>query len=158
MSSTTFSIAQRIELLEKQVALLLAGETKTADTPVEKKSKTTRTRTKTADSHVEEKPKTGRTSGYLLYSAYMRDSVKTKLTTDGAKLKNIDIMTELGAMWKALSEDERTFWNAKARASSEQVVEEATSSSSTKVSNLGRGHKTKHIKKSHRKRTRARRH
>jgi hypothetical protein len=116
MSSTTnTNIVQRLDLLEKQVALLLK-----ADAPVEavpdtkKKVKAAKKEVVVSD---EEKPKKKRTSGYLVYSAHMRDSVKTKLTSDGAKLKNQDIMTELGAMWKALSEDERTEWNDKAKGS-----------------------------------------
>ena len=120
MSSTT--ITQRVELLEKQVALLLK-----ADVPVEAvpdaKEKPTK-KAKVAKKEViaeEEKPKKKRTSGYLVYSAYMRDSVKTKLTSDGTKLKNQDIMTELGAMWKALSEEERTKWNDKAKGSDDET-------------------------------------
>ena len=115
MSSTTnANIVQRLELLEKQVALLLK-----ADVPVEappdlkKKAKVV----KKDVSSDEEKPKKKRTSGYLLYSADMREAVKTKLSADGAKLKNQDIMTELGAMWKALSDEEKAPWNEKAKGS-----------------------------------------
>ena len=86
-----------------------------------------------------DKPTKKRTSGYLLYSSENREAVKTKLTADGTKLKNQDIMTELGAMWLALSDEERAEWNAKA-----------------KQTNLGRGRKTKHIKKQNIKGTRAR--
>ena len=120
MSST--NIAQRVELLEKQVALLLK-----ADVPFEAvsdaKEKPTK-KAKVVKKEViaeEEKPKKKRTSGYLLYSADTREAVKTKLTTDGAKLKNQDIMTELGAMWKALSEEERTKWNDKAKGSDDET-------------------------------------
>ena len=120
MSST--NIAQRVELLEKQVALLMK-----ADVPVEAvpdaKEKPAK-KAKVAKKEViaeEEKPKKKRTSGYLLYSADTREAVKTKLTTDGAKLKNQDIMTELGAMWKALSEQERTKWNDKAKGSDDET-------------------------------------
>jgi hypothetical protein len=120
MSST--NINQRIELLEKQVALLMK-----ADVPVEAvpdaKEKPTK-KAKVVKKEViaeEEKPKKKRTSGYLLYSADTREAVKTKLTTDGAKLKNQDIMTELGAMWKALSEEERTKWNEKAKGSDDET-------------------------------------
>jgi hypothetical protein len=120
MSSTT--ITQRVELLEKQVALLLK-----ADVPVEAvsdaKEKPAK-KAKVAKKEViaeEEKPKKKRTSGYLLYSADTREAVKTKLTTGGAKLKNQDIMTELGAMWKALSEEERTKWNDKAKGSDDET-------------------------------------
>jgi len=120
MSSTT--ITQRVELLEKQVALLLK-----AGVPVEAvsdaKEKPAK-KAKVAKKEViaeEEKPKKKRTSGYLLYSADTREAVKTKLTTDGAKLKNQDIMTELGAMWKALSEEDRTKWNDKAKGSDDET-------------------------------------
>jgi hypothetical protein len=120
MSST--NINQRVELLEKQVALLMK-----ADVPVEAvpdaKEKPAK-KAKVAKKEViaeEEKPKKKRTSGYLLYSADTREVVKTKLTTDGAKLKNQDIMTELGAMWKALSEEERTKWNDKAKGSDDET-------------------------------------
>ena len=123
MSSTiNANIVQRVELLEKQVALLLK-----ADVPVEAvpdaKEKPTK-KAKVAKKEViaeEEKPKKKRTSGYLLYSADTREAVKTKLTTGGAKLKNQDIMTELGAMWKALSEEERTKWNDKAKGSDDET-------------------------------------
>ena len=112
MSSTT--INQRLDLLEKQVALLLKADAPIEAVPDTKKKVKAPKKEVVSD---EEKPKKKRTSGYLVYSAHMRDSVKTKLTSDGAKLKNQDIMTELGAMWKALSEDERTVWNDKAKGS-----------------------------------------
>jgi hypothetical protein len=122
MSSTT--ITQRLDILEKQVALLLK-----ADAPVEappdakeKPAKKAKAAKKEVSSD-EEKPKKKRTSGYLLYSADMRDAVKTKLTADGSKLKNQDIMTELGAMWKALSDEEKAPWNEKAKAVDPEVSE-----------------------------------
>ena len=112
MSSTT--ITQRVELLEKQVALLLKADVPVEAVPdIKKKAKVTKKEVIAE----EEKPKKKRTSGYLLYSADTREAVKTKLTSDGAKLKNQDIMTELGAMWKALSDEERTKWNDKAKGS-----------------------------------------
>jgi hypothetical protein len=120
MSSTT--IAQRVELLEKQVALLLKADVPFEAVPDAKEKPTKKA--KVAKKEViaeEEKPKKKRTSGYLLYSADTREAVKTKLTTDGAKLKNQDIMTELGAMWKALSEEERTKWNDKAKGSDDET-------------------------------------
>ena len=123
MSSTTnAAIVQRVELLEKQVALLLKADVPVEAVPVakEKPAKKAKVVKKEVISE-EEKPKKKRTSGYLLYSADTREAVKTKLTTDGAKLKNQDIMTELGAMWKALSEEERTKWNDKAKGSDDET-------------------------------------
>jgi len=123
MSSTTnTNIVQRIELLEKQVALLLKADAPVEAVPVAKEKPIKKTKVVKKDViSDEEKPKKKRTSGYLLYSADTREAVKTKLTTDGAKLKNQDIMTELGAMWKALSEEERTKWNDKAKGSDDET-------------------------------------
>jgi hypothetical protein len=116
MSSTT--ITQRLELLEKQVALLLKADAPVEAAPVAKDKPVKKAKVVKKDvSSDEEKPKKKRTSGYLLYSADMREAVKTKLTADGAKLKNQDIMTELGAMWKALSDEEKAPWNEKAKGS-----------------------------------------
>jgi hypothetical protein len=120
MSST--NIVQRIELLEKQVALLMKSDVPVEAVPDAKEKPTKKAKVvKKEVIAEEEKPKKKRTSGYLLYSADTREAVKTKLTTDGAKLKNQDIMTELGAMWKALSEEDRTKWNDKAKGSDDET-------------------------------------
>tara|TARA_B100000787_G_scaffold167191_1_gene153537 strand:- start:64 stop:717 length:654 start_codon:yes stop_codon:yes gene_type:complete len=64
----------------------------------------------------EDKPK--RVSGYILFQKAMReDAVKTlndALEEDGSKIKQSDVMKELGRMWKALEDDERKEWNDKA--------------------------------------------
>ena len=112
MSSITTN--QRLELLEKQVALLLKADVPVVPVPdAKKKAKAVKKEVVSDD----EKPKKKRTSGYLLYSADKREAVKAKLTAGDAKLKNQDIMTELGAMWKALSDEDRAVWNDKAKGS-----------------------------------------
>jgi hypothetical protein len=122
MSSTT--ITQRLDILEKQVALLLKADAPVEAVPDAKEKPVKKAKAaKKEVSSDEEKPKKKRTSGYLLYSADMRDAVKTKLTADGSKLKNQDIMTELGAMWKALSDEEKAPWNEKAKAVDPEVSE-----------------------------------
>ena len=106
-------IVQRLELLEKQVALMAK-----ADVPVPEVTEKPVKKAKAVKKEVssdEEKPKKKRTSGYLLYSSENREAVKTKLTADGAKLKNQDIMPALGAMWQALSEEEKAVWNERAK-------------------------------------------
>ena len=115
-ATTNATIVQRLEIIEKQVALLLKADAPVVPLPVPDTKKKTKAVKKEVSSD-EEKPKKKRTSGYLLYSAEMREAVKTKLTADGAKLKNQDIMTELGAMWKALSDEEKAPWNDKAKGS-----------------------------------------
>ena len=113
-ATTNATIVQRLEIIEKQVALLMKADAPVVLVPdVKKKTKAVK---KEVPSD-EEKPKKKRTSGYLLYSADMREAVKSKLTADGATLKNQDIMTKLGAMWQALSDEEKAHWNDKAKGS-----------------------------------------
>jgi hypothetical protein len=127
MANTNADLIMRIEVLEKQVALLLkqepsnpvvlddVKETSGKKTKVPKVPKTPKT--PKDPSSDEEVPKKKRTSGYLVFSKAMRDDAiasVNKLAVDGVKFKNQDIMTELGKMWKALSEDDQKEWNAKA--------------------------------------------
>ena len=87
-------LAKRVELLEKQIALLLNTE---------------------AEPKKVKKPKVKRTSGYILFSNATRDEVKTKLAVGEEKAKNTEVMKELAIMWKALDDEERDEWNAKAQ-------------------------------------------
>ena len=121
MSSVT-TTNQRLDLLEKQVALLLKADAPVVHVPVPDAKKKAKAAKKEVSSD-EEKPKKKRTSGYLLYSSENREVVKTKLTADGAKLKNQDIMTELGAMWQALSDEEKAMWNDKAKVGEPELSE-----------------------------------
>ena len=91
-------LAKRVELLEKQIALLLNTE---------------------AEPKKVKKPKVKRISGYIVFSNATRDEVKTKLAIGEEKPKNTDVMKELAIMWKALTVAERYNWNNKA----EQVRE-----------------------------------
>jgi len=116
MTMTIELLAQRVAVLEKQMATLLAHQS----TPVKEKKQTKAKK----DSSDEDKPKTKRTSGYILFSQASRNEVKAKLTTDNEeKVKSTAIMQELGKMWKALSDEERGPWNEKANAIKEPVVD-----------------------------------
>lgn len=64
-----------------------------------------------------DKPKRGPT-GYLLYTKELRPEVKAEMEADladGQKLKPQDVVTALAARWKALDDDEKATWNAKAK-------------------------------------------
>ena len=64
--------------------------------------------------------KTKRTSGYLQHNTARRAEVKARLEAEGAeKIKATDVTKELAIIWKALSDDEREEWNAKAKAMKE---------------------------------------
>ena len=111
MSANTVQLlTQRVELLEKQLAVVLAkpDEAKEAKPKKEKKPKKD-------DSSDDEKPKKKRVSGYILFSNANRDDVKTKLTTGDEKPKNTDVMKGLASMWKDLTDEERGEWNTKAQ-------------------------------------------
>ena len=79
---------------------------------------------KKAAKSTEVKPKAKRgPTGYLLYTKQFRPEVKAELEAhpDNAelKIKPTDVMTALAARWKALSDDEKTYWNSKAKSEAE---------------------------------------
>ena len=106
-------VAQRVEVLEKQMAMLLAD--KNVDVSDDKPKKEKKAKKEKKDDSDDEKPKKKRISGYILYSNATRDEVKELLTVDGEKPKNPDVMRKLAEMWKALSEEEQGVWNTKAK-------------------------------------------
>jgi hypothetical protein len=116
---TNAQIVQRVELLEKQLALLLANHSNASEVVVEdkptKKTKVAKVAksAKKDSSSDDEKPKKKRTSGYIIFSKAMREDAIAKLSADGATYKNQDVMTELGAMWKALGDEEKEEWKSK---------------------------------------------
>ena len=106
------------------------SESETSDTesavPVEKPKKETKKaaaekpkkETKKAEKKAEDaeaKPK--KKNGYLVFSKEMRADVREALEAeleDGEKLKPQAIVQELAAQWKALSDEEKAEWTAKA--------------------------------------------
>jgi gluconate kinase len=86
----------------------------TAKEPVEKKA--------AGKKPVEKKTEKGETSkkrqsGYLLFGKEMRKDIKEALEAEleeGEKLKPQAVVTEIAAQWKALSDEEKEEWNAKA--------------------------------------------
>ena len=115
MSMTLELVAQRLEVLEKQMAMLLAD--KETDTKPNKEKKPKKTKKEDSD---DDKPKKKRISGYILYSNTTRDEVKEALSVDGEKPKNPDVMRELAKNWKALTTEEQALWNEKAKALKEE--------------------------------------
>ena len=77
-----------------------------------------------------DKPKAKRgPTGYLLYTKELRPEVKAEMEAelgDGEKLKPQDVVTALAARWKALGDEEKAEWNAKAKSpatSEDEAVE-----------------------------------
>ena len=125
MSTTTIAmLVDRIETLEKQMALLLK-DTKVPndDVKTKKEPKSKESKKKVKDetsSDDEDKPKKKRgPNGYILFSNANRDEVKEQLTTGDEKPKNTEVMKQLAVMWSELGVDEKADWTAKAKASND---------------------------------------
>lgn len=117
MTMTLELVTQRVEALEKQLALLMSNTTSDDSPPkTDKKEKKVKKDKKEKSSSDEDKPKVKRISGYIIYSQAMREEVKEELQKAAGeeKFKSTEIMKELGRLWKALDEDEREQWNTKA--------------------------------------------
>ena len=123
MSMTIEMLTNRVENLEKQLALILKQgnsevevkkskkEPKEPKEPKAKKEK--KSKTDSSDEEVEVKKKRG-TNGYILFSKSVREEVIAKLTVGDEKPKNTEIMKQQAAMWAEVDADEKAQWNAKA--------------------------------------------
>jgi len=114
MTMTLEMLAARVEILEKQMATI------SLDTASKDKKDKKDKKEKPAD----DKPKKKRTSGYIIFSKAHRDEVKSKLAEADDKPKNTDIMVELAKLWKALTDEDRETWNAKAKEIKEAETED----------------------------------
>ena len=101
------NVTRRIELLEKQVALLLQAKQHGINNLDILPNKNVATYV------LPTKPKRPPT-GYVLFCNAMRDDAKSKLSSEGLPFTPQLVMTELAAMWKSLSHDELLVWNSNA--------------------------------------------
>ena len=109
-------LGERVATLEKQMAQLLSK----SDPEPKKEKKEKKSKKETSDD--EDKPKKKRVSGYILFQKAMRedvvhrlkDALDESLAFRTLLVKQSDVMSELGKMWKALDDDEREEWNNKA--------------------------------------------
>lgn len=115
MSMTLELIAQRVEILEKQMAALMADKTTDPTKPTKKSTKQNKDKKSDTD---DQPPKKTRVSGYILFGKAERDNVKAELEAAAdpdTKIKSTDVMKRLGELWNALDEPTREEWNAKAK-------------------------------------------
>ena len=86
------------------------------DQEVVSKKKTKKAKKDETSSDDEDKPKKKRgPNGYILFSNDNREDVKAKLLVGDEKPKNTEVMKQLAQMWRALGDDEKEVWNAKAK-------------------------------------------
>tara|TARA_B100001121_G_C18610962_1_gene584375 strand:+ start:565 stop:924 length:360 start_codon:yes stop_codon:yes gene_type:complete len=113
-------VSQRIEMLEKQMAAVMAKmEEKPKQEKKEKKEKKPK-----AEKPKAEKKKRG-TTGYLVYASEMRPEVKEALIKAGNESpKPTEVITEVAKRWKALSEEEQEVFNEKAKAKNAEASDE----------------------------------
>ncbi len=116
MSMNLELVAQRVEILEKQMAALMADKTTEPTVPTKKSKKEKKEKPK-SDSD-DDQPKKKRVSGYILFGKAERDNVKAELEAAAdadSKVKSTEVMKRLGELWKELPEATRDEWNAKAK-------------------------------------------
>ena len=119
-------LAQRVELLEKQLAAITKNNnTDTKD----KQTQTSKRGSSKKDSPKKDSPKKERvksTTGYIQYSNAHRDEVKELLASQSdEKPKNTDIMKQLASKWKELPDEDKVVWNEKAKELNAQYKAEA---------------------------------
>jgi hypothetical protein len=111
-ANTNANVTRRIELLEKQVALLLQAQ----QHGVSLQNSIKNVATDVLPPNPKPKPKPKRPpTGYVLFCNAMRDDAKSKLASQGTPFTPQQVMTELAAMWKSLSHDELHVWNSNAK-------------------------------------------
>ena len=87
----------------------------TGDQEVVSKKTTKKIKDETS-SDDEDKPKKKRgTNGYILFSNANREDANTRLLVGTEKPKNTEVMKQLAQMWRALGDEEKEVWNAKAK-------------------------------------------
>ena len=117
MSMTLEIVANRIAELEKQMTAVLAKlEEKVEKEEKPKKAKKEKS-PKKEKADGEPKKKRGLT-GYLLFAKEKRPEVKEEL----GEVKPTEVVTEVAKRWKALTEEERTAWNERAKEGEEVEV------------------------------------
>ena len=118
MSMTLELVAQRVEILEKQMAALMADKTTEPTVPTKKSKKEKKEKKSPKSDSDDEAPKKKRVSGYILFGKAERDNVKAELEAAAdadTKVKSTEVMKRLGELWKELPEPTRDEWNAKAK-------------------------------------------
>ena len=121
MATMTLEIvANRVAELEKQMAAVLVKIDLGDKTDVKPKKEKKEKSPKKEKAPKEEKPKKKRgLTGYLLFSKENRADVKAEL----GEAKPTEVVTEVAKRWKALTDEERGEWNARAKEGQEVEVE-----------------------------------
>ena len=110
MSMTLEIVANRVAELERQMADVLARLDEKEKMPVKKEKKEKSPKKEKPVKEEGDKKRRGMT-GYLLFSKEKRPEVKEEL----GDVKPTEVVTEVAKRWKALSDEERAAWNARAK-------------------------------------------
>ena len=118
MSMTLELVAQRVEILEKQMAALMADKTTEPTVPTKKSKKDKKEKKSPKSDSDDDQPKKKRVSGYILFGKAERDNVKTQLEATAlpdTKVKSTEVMKRLGELWKDLPDATRDHWSTLAK-------------------------------------------
>ena len=110
MSMTLEIVANRVAELERQMADVLVRLDEKEKTPAKKEKKEKSPKKEKPAKEEGDKKRRGMT-GYLLFSKEKRPEVKEEL----GDVKPTEVVTEVAKRWKALSDEERAAWNARAK-------------------------------------------
>ena len=113
-------VANRVAELERQMADVLARLDEKEKTPAKKEKKEKSPKKEKPVKEEGDKKRRGMT-GYLLFSKEKRPEVKEEL----GDVKPTEVVTEVAKRWKALSDEERAVWNARAKEGDKVEVEAA---------------------------------
>ena len=115
------TIDQRVQTIEKMMQEVL--DILKTDPPVTKQAKESKelkkpkeTKTTKTKQDSDEPKKKRLPTGYLVFSNATRQDVKASLEEADESTNPKDVTRELARRWKALTDEEREEWNAKAKA------------------------------------------
>lgn len=94
-------LTQRVEVLEKQVQILMSN------------SKPNKNSKKLKNIDPDDPPKKKRVSGYILFANDQRPKLKLELLKDGP-VKSTDLMKKIALLWNNLEPKLKNEWNLKA--------------------------------------------
>ena len=106
LTKMVVALTKRVEELEKNNCVVQ----EVVDDKKVKKEKKEKKEKKQVDPN---KPK--KTSGYLIYSNYVRAEVKEQLIAGGGEGKPKEVVQAIAAKWKQLADEEKAVWNEKAK-------------------------------------------
>ena len=118
---TIETLVARVAELEKQMEMAMKALEEKGDGSAKETKKDKKEKTPKAEKETKPKKKRGMT-GYLLYAKEKRPEVREELIEGGSESpKPTEVITEVAKRWKALGDEEREYWNERAKTEQEDA-------------------------------------